>query len=711
MGCRLLRRPVPGSRPHAMDKLSSLLVGLKRRHVYRVAVVYAAIGWLLVQIVTQVFPVFSFPTWSERVVVLVVLAGFPVALLLAWFYELTPSGLIRDVTPDDTGEEHSRPRIDLAILALVIVVAALTVALWQWGNVAAPGPRSAVANSPAPAPAPVTDPTTQGKSIAVLPFENLSQDPDNAYFATGMQEQILTQLGHLSGLKTIARTSTAQYAAHPEDVKNIGRELGVRHVLEGSVQKAGDEVRISVQLIDVDTHEQVLWAETYDRQLSNVLTVESEVAAQVARALQVTLLPKERRQLAQVPTRSPLAYEALLRGETAQQHALVNWKKPDIDASIAHFKAAVADDPRFALAWARLGFAYAYALIRVADVDAAAVKEKCREAFGRALALDPDLPEAHVAAGYYHMWGEDDYAAAREQFKEALAANPRNAEAQLALGKVEHELGHLDDAELAFRRATSLDPRNVQAWQSLAWLLGDRRRYAEADRVLVKALGIDDHAGQTWGLRNVLSYPATGSGEAMLAMVNAAPRDVQANPNHLLDRADALYYAHRYAAALKLYDTSKGSAYSAVRLCGRRGDIEWAAGARDKAKATYTHCVALVLADAGHEDDASDCAWLGWFHARLGRASEALREGRRAVDLVPVSKAWEDGASILDNLARIEAQLGQADQAVAILDRLLSTDHGTTVSIAMVRNGVEWDPIRNASSFKRLLQKYAKPLN
>lgn len=677
-----------------MGAVDSFLLELKRRHVYRVAVAYAAIGWLLAQVITQVLPVFEAPLWVQRLAVLIVIAGFPVALLLAWFYEIGPAGLRRDAGEGEGRGVRGRfRRMDFAILGLVVLSVAVTAILWR---TEAFGSRSAK----------VTTAVAGAKSIAVLPFENLSPDRDNAYFADGMQEQILTQLMRLSGLKTISRTSTEKYASHPEDVRTIGQQLGVSNVLEGSVQKAGNEARISLQLIDADTGTQV-WAETYDRSLDNVFGVESDVAAKVADALQVTLLPREKRALAKAPTHNAYAYQALLRGEAAQQRADVSWKQPDIDAAISAYQEAVEADPHFALAWARLAYAYVWTINFVPSADAQAMTAKSKQAFGKALALNPNLPEAHVAAGFYHEWAEGDEVAAQAEFKRALALNPRDANAQLALADTEYNLGHLDAANAAYEQAVSLDPRNVLALQGLAWLQGERHEYKAADRNLLKALDVNYHAGLTWGERDFLAYFETGSGAAQLAMIMAAPPDVRAIPTHLVDHAQALYHSHDYAAALPLFTTSRGSAYSERALCQWRADTRWQLGQRDQAKAEYQHCVDLILADPDHAASAGESAQLGWACARLGRKKDAEREGQRAVAILPIAKNWQGGAEMLMNLAKIEAQFGQADKAVPILDSLVSTDHGGTISIATVRTDVDFDPIRNAPTFKHLLQKYA----
>lgn len=680
-----------------MGDSGSFFAELKRRHVYRVAVAYAAIGWLLVQIVTQVFPVFLYSLWVQRLAVLIVLGGFPVALLLAWFFEWTPAGWRRETSSVDAAvaARGRFRRMDTVILALVVLSIAGTAVLWR------------TQDSLSPPEAPWAESAAGTKSIAVLPFENLSPDRDNAYFADGMQEQILTQLTGISGLKSISRTSTAKYASHPEDVRTIGRQLGVSNVLEGSVQKAGNEARISLQLIDTTTDAQV-WAQTYDRNLDNVFTVESDVATQVANALQVKLLPREKRALAQAPTRNPYAYQALLRGEAAQQRADVSWKQPDIDAAISAYQEAVAADPKFALAWARLAYAYMWTINFVPSADGKAMAAKGKQAFEEALALNPNLPEAHLAAGFYHEWAEKDLVASQSEFRRALTLNPRDANAQLALADIEYKLGRLDAANAAYEHAVSLDPRNVLALQGLAWLQGARHQYAEADKHLLKALDVNDHAGLTWGMRDVLAYYATGSGAAQLAMIMAAPPDVREIPTHLVDHAVALYHSHDYAAALPLFTASRGSAYSERSLCQWRADTLWQLGQHDKAAAEYRHCADLIMADPNHAANGIESGMLGWAYVRLGRKDEAEREGQRAVKLLPVSKNWQGGAGVLMYYAKIEAQLGHVGKAVPILDALVSTDHGSTISIATVRTDVDYDPIRNIPAFKQLLQKYAK---
>src|SRR5690348_8937373 len=289
---------------------------LKRRHVYRVAAAYAIVGWLLIQVVTQVFPIFHLPDWIDQAIVLLILIGFPIALVLAWAFDATPQGIVRTDAEDGTDVQTSgRSHRAVIVVGLIgLLIAVIAGAGWWHGergrqavlaaydvasavSVAMPSVASTAAGVAAAKPRvipalPVATSPIPAKSIAVLPFENLSADKNNAYFADGMQDMILTKLAGIGALKVISRTSTEEYASHPDDLKTIARQLGVATILEGSVQKAGDQVLINVQLIDArsDNH---LWAESYTRTLDNVFGVEGEVAGQIATALKAKLSPAE----------------------------------------------------------------------------------------------------------------------------------------------------------------------------------------------------------------------------------------------------------------------------------------------------------------------------------------------------------------------------------------------------------------------------------
>src|SRR5438445_8106289 len=276
-------------------KIDNFFTELKRRNVYKVAVAYAVVAWLLIQVATQVFPFFEVPNWAVRLVVLLIVIGFPIALVIAWAFELTPEGLKRTEVADPAPTQRSRSR---AWIYVVLIAAALSIGLFFLGRFTA-SPKQSVSA------------TVSAKSIAVLPFDNLSRDPDNAYFASGIQDEIITRLAKIADLKVISRTSTQQYQSKPGNLFEIAKQLGVANILEGSVQKAADQVRVNVQLIQVasDSH---LWADTYDRKLVDIFGVESEVAKAIADALQAKLTGGEQQALAVKPTNNSEAYDAYL---------------------------------------------------------------------------------------------------------------------------------------------------------------------------------------------------------------------------------------------------------------------------------------------------------------------------------------------------------------------------------------------------------------
>src|SRR6266513_340473 len=273
---------------------------LRRRNVYKVAVGYAVVGWLLIQVATQVFPFFDIPNWGVRLVVLLIVVGFPIALVIAWAFELTPGGIKRTEEADRAYPGRSRGR---AWIYVVISAGVLSAGLFFLGRYTAPN-ENKTSNVPA-------------KSIAVLPFENLSEDKANAYFAAGIQDEIMTRLAKITDLKVISRTSTQQYQSKPGNLSQIAKQLGVTHVLEGSVQKVGEQVRVNVQLIRAD-HDSHVWAETYDRKLTDIFGVENDVAKSIAQSLQAKLSGREEKAFGAKPTTNPEAYDAYLRGLAAE---------------------------------------------------------------------------------------------------------------------------------------------------------------------------------------------------------------------------------------------------------------------------------------------------------------------------------------------------------------------------------------------------------
>jgi TolB-like protein/Flp pilus assembly protein TadD len=439
---------------------------LKRRNVYKVAVAYAVVGWLLIQIGTQVFPFFEVPNWGIRLIVLLIVAGFPIALILAWAFELTPEGIKRTEDADLVAPGVSRKR---KWIYVVIIAGALSVGLFFLGRYTAPN----VANLPA-------------KSIAILPFENLSRDPDNAYFTEGIQDEILARLAKIADLKVISRTSTQRYKSSPDDLPQIAKRLGVSNILEGSVQKTADRVRVTVQLIHAPTDAH-LWGETYDRTLTDVFAAESDIAKAIAATLQAKLSGSEQHALTARPTENTEAHQLYLRGRYF-------WNKrtgADLKKSIDYFNQAIAKDPNYALAYA--GSADAYVLLPAyAEASPKDSLPQAKAAAAKALELDSTLGEAHATLANALVAYDLNLAEANREFRRAIELNPNYATAHqwyAESGLV--PLGQFDDAIAEARRALELDPLSLVINADLGTTLTSARRYDQAIEQLRKTAEMD----------------------------------------------------------------------------------------------------------------------------------------------------------------------------------------------------------------------------
>jgi Predicted integral membrane protein len=451
---------------------TNFLTELKRRNVYRAAVAYGVVAWFLTQLTTQVFPFFEIPNSAVRFVVIALAVGFPIAMFLSWLYELTPEGIVR--TEDlDPAQARSVQRASGRILDFIIIgVLLLVIAMMIVGR--RPFYRQ-------------TGESISQKSIAVLPFENLSRDPDNAYFAIGIQNEILTRLAKIAALKVISHTSTQQYAPRPGNLREIARQLAVAHVLEGSVQKAADQVHINVQLIRAATDEHV-WAESYDRKLENIFNVEREVATSVAEALKARLTGAEEKALEQKPTSSPQAYDAYLRGLA---YALrPGYSERNTLAAVERFSEAVKLDPKFALAWAWLARVSALGYFNSAGNDVAALRETAKDAVSKVTQLQPKLGEAFLAQGYFYYFCEQNYDAAIASFEKARQAAPRTSDALEGLALVSRRKGEWRLSLEYFRQAIEIDPRNTSLLSSYGDTYVELREYSFALKVYDQLLEI-----------------------------------------------------------------------------------------------------------------------------------------------------------------------------------------------------------------------------
>ena len=443
---------------------------LKRRNVYKVAVAYIVAGWALSQGIAQVLPVFDVPNWAIRLIVLLIMIGLPVALSLAWAFELTPEGIKRTDAADAVGQ-HSRGHTWIYI---VVIAAAFSIGLFFLGRFSA-GNKTA-------SPVGISN-----KSIAVLPFDNLSRDPDNAYFCEGVQDEILTRLAKVADLKVISRTSTQHFKSVPENLPEIAKQLGVAHILEGSVQKASDQVRVNVQLINAltDAH---LWADTYDRKLTDIFAVETDIAKTIAETLQAKLSGSEKTAMAKKPTVNPEAYELYLKGRFF-------WNKrtgDDLRKSIEYLKQAIGKDPGYALAYAAL--ADSYGILRF--YGGASPNESivpATAAAKKALELDDSLAEAHASLGLIAT-EELEINRAVNELERAIQLNPNYATAHHWFGLALATLRQSDRSIEELKRALELDPLSMIINADLSIIYLYARRYDAAETQARKTLEIDSRS-------------------------------------------------------------------------------------------------------------------------------------------------------------------------------------------------------------------------
>jgi TolB-like protein/class 3 adenylate cyclase/Flp pilus assembly protein TadD len=552
--------------------------------------------------------------------------------------------------------------------------------------------------------------TISEKSIAVLPFENLSEDKGNAYFADGIQEEILTKLASIADLKVISRTSTAKYKSRPEDLRTVSQQLGVATVVEGTVQRAADKVRVNVQLIDAraDSH---LWAKTFDREIKDVFAVESEVSQEIADVLQAKLSPAEATTLATAPTQNAEAYDLFLKGEYEEREAESSLKSEAFDQAAAWYRQAIDRDPKFALAMARLVESRMFRrwfLSSVTDAELPEVKSMVEQA----LALAPDLAEAHIALGEFYYYGHRQYDQALSEFQRAVQLQPNNVRAREYCAFIHRRQGQLQLALSELQKCAQQNPRDDTLAAQIGGTYSGLRMWSEATQSLERSLALNPNSviGMRLLIFNCLN--ATGDIKEARRILASFPPDPKLTANFTSGSVSNVIGARAYvsvierdfAAALKIWENEiTDPAGNRERLCARvaihvlAGD---AAGAQTEAEK------ARVLVEARlreRPDDTSPLTQLSWIYLALKRNADALKVARQAVSLFPPEKDATQGAAYATGLAEIEARTGETNEAVKSLRWLLSGHIGGFVSIKLLKIDPVWDPIRNDPGFQQLL--------
>jgi TolB-like protein/Tfp pilus assembly protein PilF len=671
---------------------------LQQRKLVQWALAYVAAAFALLQGIDIVAAKFGWPDSIERMLIVALCVGFFVTLLLAWYH----------------GERGVQRVSGTELLLLALLLAIGGGLLWKF-SANATAPVAAATSAPASRPeagASAANPIAiDAKSIAVLPFENLSGDKDNEYFAGGMQDMILTKLAAIGDLKVISRTSTEKYASHPDNLKTIAQQLGVASILEGSVQRSGNSVLINVQLIDAasDRH---LWADAYPRTLDNIFGVEGEVAQKVADALQAKLTSAETASVAAMATRNPAAYEVFLKAEYELDQARRSQQDADFFTAASDFRRAIELDPQFALAHAKLAYCELnrhWFGTRLTPTEFVEVKHS----IDLALALAPDLPQAHLSLGFYYYWGFRRYDDAVVEFKRALLLAPNNLEAISGLAYIARRKGQLAQTLEYFEHAVQLSPRDTDLRCEYGWTYLLMRRYPEAERQLRLSLAISpDYANSIDALRHVLLF-GFGDVAGVRKIAGRLPGWRIAAANSLA--GDILYlvnqrvffevYDRRFADALRAWDGAPTDTEEEQRT-GKvaRVVIRILSGDAQSARADCASLEPQLDAELAKKPDSLGLLQQSsWVEVCLGHNQEAIAAAQKAADILPISKDAFFGTYQLSGLAQIAAWAGATDLAFKTIRELLAMPAGTVMSVTRLRLDPVWDPLRKDPRFQALL--------
>jgi TolB-like protein/Tfp pilus assembly protein PilF len=673
---------------------SNFLAELKRRNVYKVAVAYAVAGWALSQGIAQVFPVFGVPNWVVQLIVLLIVIGFPLALVLAWVFELTGEGLKRTEDAD-----RARPRAKShAWIYVAVVGAVLSIGLFFLGRyTAGPAQHAAV--------------DTSVKSIAVLPFENLSDDKQNAYFADGVQDQILTNLARVSDLRVISHTTVRQYkSGEPRNLRQIGRQLGVTHILEGSVQRAGDRLRIAAQLVDARTDSQI-WAQTYDRSAADLFAIQTELAESIVSQLQAKLSPQQKAEIEQRPTQDLVAFELYLRAkQIVDSYLIADDVRAALVSALQSLDQAIKRDRDFVSAYCYI--ARANDLLYFFDLDPTPDRILLAEAAVKAaLRLRSDSAEAHFAMADFLFRCHRDYDGALKELAIARPGLPNDTAFFILSGYINRRRNNWTQAERDFSDAVALDPRNPNAYNLLADTYNLERRHQLAaqvyDRVLAagertpivfyrRASAIFNRTGNSTELRGVLANNPdmdVGGGQTayrvMFALIDGnfseAKRVLAASPREGFQDIDYSFYYPK--------------AWFEAMIARAEGDA-----ARMTAAFSAARTVLKQRLDFKPEH-ARTLAVLAQVDAGLGHKELAIQEAKHAVDLMPVSRDIYDNALVLEGLAQVYTWSNEPDLAIELLQKLVTMPGYT--NYARLKLHPMWNPLRGDPRFEKIVNSLA----
>ena len=665
--------------------MSGFFEEVKRRKVYRVAAAYVIAAGGIIQLASAAFPAWELPNWALRLVIVLLLVGFPIALILAWAFDVTPQGI--RATPSVAAPRTYRRRNVIMLVVTGVIVSAIA------GFFLLPRISSA---------------RKVDKSIAVLPFENLSDEKENAYFADGIQDDVLTNLSKIGDLKVISRTSVMPYRGKTSNIREIGKALGVSNILEGSVRRSGNKVRVNVQLIDANSDEHI-WANDYDRDVTDVFAIQSDLAQKIAEALQAKLSPGEKSQMTQKPTENGEAYLAFVQAQNLGC-AVEDFDK--LKQSEQLFERAIQLDPNFALALARSSLLQSW-IVHTFDRTPER-REKARTLAEQALQLQPDLPEAHLALGSSYYYGDNNYDAALKEFEIARRGLPNEPEVYLSIGAIQRRQGKWAESTANLEKAASLNPKDTWPLQNLALNYQMQRNFDAANKTVDRALQINPTGIGLWEIKVKLAIAEKGDFsvyEQAMEKGKSFPVSDEERMKFIGGQANLLLLQRKYDQLLRLGQKFPDDSFAKVP--GSLAMKYFAIGIAQKglhddaaARTAFLKAKDILGQQLNQKPDDAD---LHVQHAKLlawlGEKDAAIAEAQRAMDLRPESRDAFEGPQITEHVAQIYAILGDNARAVGLLDGLLGRPSEVTLQALKVNPA--WDPLRNDPGFQALFAKYA----
>ncbi len=611
--------------------MSGFFEEVKRRKVYRVAAAYVIAGGGIIQLASAAFPAWELPNWTLRLVIVTLLIGFPIALILAWAFDVTAQGI--KTTPTALPGTHRRRNVIILVATGVIVSAVAGFFLL---------PRASAHKI--------------DKSIAVLPFENLSDDKENAYFADGIQDDVLTNLSKIGDLKVISRTSVMAYRGQTPNIREIGKALGVSSILEGSVRRIGNRVRVNVQLINASNDEH-MWAEDYDRDLTDVFAIQTDLAQKIVGELQAKLSPTEKALMERKPTENGEAYLAFVQAHDLQCAVEDTGKLKQSEQLYAR---AIELDPKFALALARYSQLQSWLFHTVEPTRER--RQKARTLAEQALQLQPDLPEAHLAMGLSYYYGDNNYDAAQKEFEIARRGLPNESEVYLALAAIQRRQGKWAESTANFEKAASLNPKESWPLQNLAFNYEMLRNFDAANKTIDRGLEVDPGGLGLWEMKSKLAIAEKGDlsvSEKAFQAVKSMPMNNEQKLRIAGSRANVFLLERKYQEGLREAESLPDDVLHAAfeqhlsdkyYLIGfARKALQDEAGAR----AAFLKAKEILDLQLKQSPDSPDMRiQLAKVLAYLGEKDAALAEARRATELLPESKDAFGGPEIGDRNSR-----------------------------------------------------------